>query len=370
MLTLGRLPPAVDFARSFHAAGWRVIVAEPFRWHLARTSRTVSKSLVVPAPTQHSEQYLQALLDIVQEEHVSLIVPVSEETMHVVGLEHRLPATCTLFASDATMTRALHSKSNFITVAAAAGLAVPDTAWADSEAGQALLAAHDVFVKPEFSCSGRGVRRIERGGKILADSHLLVQQAIDGKEVSAFAIARDGQILAQVSYEAIVRHGSVAVVFERCDLPEADLWLSRLVEYTQFTGCIAIDAIVDRAGDVYGIECNPRATSGLHFFDNADIAPAIAGSRDTIRLRKERRLQEFWSAWTHFLSVVRDAAARKLTWRAIRSARDVTWHPKDKWVFLLATFSTWPIISQALKQRVTFAEVLALDIEWQDDRET
>jgi len=27
LLTIGRLPKALDFARSFHAAGWRVVVA-------------------------------------------------------------------------------------------------------------------------------------------------------------------------------------------------------------------------------------------------------------------------------------------------------------------------------------------------------
>ncbi|MEN9755617.1 MAG: hypothetical protein RLZ07_1999, partial [Pseudomonadota bacterium] len=37
LLTLGRLPKGLDIARSFHRAGWRVIIADPARDHLART---------------------------------------------------------------------------------------------------------------------------------------------------------------------------------------------------------------------------------------------------------------------------------------------------------------------------------------------
>ena len=36
LLTLGRLPKGLDLARALAAEGWRVVVAEPFGWHLAR----------------------------------------------------------------------------------------------------------------------------------------------------------------------------------------------------------------------------------------------------------------------------------------------------------------------------------------------
>ena len=53
--------------------------------------------------------------------------------------------------------------------------------------------------------------------------------------------------------------------------------------------------------------------------------------------------------------------------KILRRARDVTWQRHDPWVFLLATWSTWPIIGQALRRGETFAEVLALDIEYRPD---
>ena len=92
LLTLGRLPKALDLARGFAAAGCRVVVAEPFGWHLTGVSRHVARTHRVPPPSQGRERYLDALAAIVAREKVELVVPVSEETMHVAFLPPRLPA--------------------------------------------------------------------------------------------------------------------------------------------------------------------------------------------------------------------------------------------------------------------------------------
>jgi hypothetical protein len=52
LLTLGRLPKALDVARGFADLGWRVVVAEPFKRHLAGASCLVARSHQVTAPAQ------------------------------------------------------------------------------------------------------------------------------------------------------------------------------------------------------------------------------------------------------------------------------------------------------------------------------
>ena len=61
LLTLGRLPKALDIARSFSSAGWRVVVAEPHRRHLAGASRSVARSIRVTAPAEDPAAYLRDL---------------------------------------------------------------------------------------------------------------------------------------------------------------------------------------------------------------------------------------------------------------------------------------------------------------------
>ena len=50
LITLGRLPKALDLARGFKALGYRVIVAEPFRWHLTGVSNVIARRFTVTAP--------------------------------------------------------------------------------------------------------------------------------------------------------------------------------------------------------------------------------------------------------------------------------------------------------------------------------
>ncbi|MGA0800786.1 MAG: hypothetical protein ACO3P5_10130, partial [Steroidobacteraceae bacterium] len=73
LLTLGRLPKALELARALHAAGCRVLVAEPFERHLTGASRAVARSFVVPAPASDPEAYLRALTDIVRREGVDTV---------------------------------------------------------------------------------------------------------------------------------------------------------------------------------------------------------------------------------------------------------------------------------------------------------
>ncbi|MEO1596108.1 MAG: ATP-grasp domain-containing protein [Pseudomonadota bacterium] len=371
LLTLGRLPPAVDIARSFAAAGWRVVVAEPFKRHMAGTSRAVDRSVRVPAPAAGPAAYLEALQRVIDNENVDLVVPVSEETMYVAQLRDALAGqdgAPDVFCAPGADTLALHSKHDFIALARDAGLAVPDTARAGTPEAATLAEARDVIVKPEYSCSGRGLRRVSRGAALPeTDVAHIVQAEIAGDEVSGFAMAREGRVLVSCAYRATVRHGSVAVAFERFNAPAVAAWIEQFVAATKHTGFIAFDFIVDAAGVPHAIECNPRATSGLHFLAQDDIAAVITGAKDSADLRDETLLQEFWSNWTHWFASLRNSDERRRTGWSLRRARDVTWQAKDPGVFLLATWSTWPIIGQALKRGETFAEVLALDIEYQPE---
>ncbi|MEM7806066.1 MAG: ATP-grasp domain-containing protein [Pseudomonadota bacterium] len=371
LLTLGRLPPAVDIARSFAAAGWRVVVAEPFKRHMAGTSRAVDVSIQVPAPAAGAAAYLEALRRVIADEDIDLVVPVSEETMHVAQLRDALASedgAPDVYCAPGADTLALHSKHNFIALAHDAGLAVPDTARVGTPEAAALVEAQDVIVKPEFSCSGRGLQRVTRGSALPAtDTAHIVQSEIVGDEVSGFAMARAGRVLVSCAYRATVRHGSVAVAFERFSAPAVEAWIEQFVAATAHTGFIAFDFIIDADGVPRAIECNPRATSGLHFVAQDDIAAVITGAKQSADLRDDTLLQEFWSNWTHWFASLRDGDERRRTGWSLRRARDVTWQARDPGVFLLATWSTWPIIGQALKRGETFAEVLALDIEYQPE---
>lgn len=366
LLTIGRLPKALDFARAFHHAGWRVLVAEPFATHLTGASNCVAQSFVVPAPKKGKQAYLAALAALVVEQQVDLVLPLSEETMHVAHLRPLLPSHVSLYAPDPASLLRLHDKHAFIQYAGGLGLSVPETADLASPQAHAIAQAHDYVIKPVFSCSGRGVTLCPRRAALpdISSERMIVQRCVRGASVSTFAIMHEGAILCHVAYRGLVMSGSVAVAFERVEEAAVAAWVRDFAMASGHTGFASFDFIVDAAGRPYAIECNPRVTSGLHFLDPRDLVSAITqpGSQP-VRPRADSRLMQFYPTLTE----VQASFGRKTfvsNLKHMLSARDVTWSLADPMPFLTMPITAFGIIAAAISEKKSFGEVSTDDIAW------
>lgn len=366
LLTLGRLPVALALARGFHALGWRVLVADPFGLHLCSMSRAVARSFRVTAPRDDPAEFLDDLERIIRAEQVQLVVPMSEETLHVAGLHDRgLPGT-RVTALPRRHLLDLHDKLRFNQLAAGLGLPVPASACSESAAAVQLAKAGPTVLKPRFSCSGRGVQFLSRGAAVPPRSDALVQQHIEGPALSSFSLAREGRLAGTVVYRSAINSGSVAVCFERvAEAPAVISWVEEFVRRTGHDGFIAFDFIVDARGRALAIECNPRATSGIHFFTPQSLATALLATEAGPMEAHPQALQcESWSAFTACLGLLFGRGDARAAWASLGRAHDVSWSARDPWPFLLMMINTAPLIARALVRRQTFAEVAALDIEW------
>jgi predicted ATP-grasp superfamily ATP-dependent carboligase len=368
LLTLGRLPKALDIARSFRLHGWRVLIAEPFAWHLCRVSSAVDRSFTVTAPAVDPEAYLRDLVAIIEREAVELVVPVSEEIIHASHLGPRLPPGVRLYARPPAELLPLHSKAQFVERAAAHGVAAPETQLLGSPGAAALAARGPVVVKPVFSCSGRGVQFLSRGSPLPAADPAVpavVQARVAGDVFTSFSIAHAGRALATVVYRGAVMSGTVAVCFERVAGHRAiEAWVDRFIDGARFDGFISFDFVVDAEGTAWGIECNPRATSGIHFVETADIAPAVidAATAGPVRFRTARFMQQFWPSLTEWQNA--RGEHRRRCGHYLRTARDVTWQASDPLPLLTMPFTAWNIIQLASREGRPFGEVATRDVGW------
>ncbi len=363
LLTLGRLPKGLDIARSFYDAGWRVIVAEPFGWHLCGLSRAVAKSVVVPAPNVDVVAYRAALLAIIAQEGVSLIVPVSEETMHVVGLEGHLPEGVRLFADGERHTLDLHDKAQFAQRLRDAGLAAPSTALLGTSEAEALVREGPVVIKDRWGASGSHVSFLAQGATLPDRPNTLVQQQLVGDEVSSFSIAHGGRISVTVVYRPVIRDGTVSTVFERIDAPDVSAYVAQIAELTGHNGFLSFDMMATDQGPV-AFECNPRANSGVHFLETTDVAPAILDPHFTPRVRTSKRMQQAYPTLTLLWGAIGRWPRYRAIAKALFTSQDVTWQWSDPLPFLLMTPATWPILRQAMFDGRTLGEAAIHDIGW------
>jgi predicted ATP-grasp superfamily ATP-dependent carboligase len=364
LLTLGRLPKGLDLARSFAQSGWRVIVADPSASHLMGASRAVSKSLVVPPPATEPEAYLDALARIVRDESIDLVVPVSEDVMFVAELPERLHRPVPVFAMPAELIHRVHDKLSFIEMAAGFDLPVPETAVASIREAKTIADTGPYILKPRHSCAGNGVRLCETGAPILSAPDEVVQRRVLGHEQSTCSLALNGEVIATAIYRATMLSGTVACSFERIENPAIEEWVQRFIAKMHWTGFISFDFIVDANGTPYAIECNPRTTSGLHFFKTSDIAPAILGTRSTLGFRKERQLMQFWSCLQEAQNSFGDWPLFFSHMAHIWRTKDVTFSLVDPWPLIFMPWTARGIIAAARRENVSFGIAATRDLAW------
>ncbi|MFK8042278.1 ATP-grasp domain-containing protein, partial [Congregibacter sp.] len=368
LLTLGRLPKALAIARACRAAGCRVLVADPFRWHVCKPSRDVARSFRVTAPNDSLSCYLADLLAIVEQESVDLVIPVSEEALHVAKLSDQLPDGVRLWAAPLKQLAELHHKRDFIALAARKGLEVPETFTADEPGALALSLNNDYVEKPVHSCSGIGLRFAKAGDALDSSSKEgLVQTHLDGDLISSLSVVSEGREVATVFYRGCVFAGTVAICFERVDdAPSAQTWVSDFLKDSNYSGFLAFDFIVDESGVARAIECNPRATSGVHFFDTHALGSALLDpeSAPAIELASGSRFQWAYSTLTETYAAIFKPREFIRRFKEMLAARDVIWAGHDPLPFLLMTPMSWEILWPAMTSDLSLGEATQRDIAW------
>lgn len=391
LITGGRAPVALEMARMLAAAGCEVHAAESLRFHLCRVSNAVASSSLVPSPASDTEGFLSGLERIVRREGIDWIVPTCEEVFYVSSGLERLGQICRVFAAPLGQLRRLHSKWSFIRRAEEFGFAVPTTRLITSPAEWSELIDSTMtewesggVLKPEFSRSGTKVRIIRPapGKHGVSGSALhstvpeessypwVLQQYIHGRGLCTYSIVHEGKLAAHAAYAVSYSvRGGACYYFEPLYHPGLSEWVRTFARLERFTGQLAFDFIESEDGVLYPIECNPRATSGIHLFGREDrFADALFDPDslgDTVvepkpSTRKMLALPMLALGW-------RNGGSRRglLTWlRKFASASDVVYRRDDPRPFREQLLLLNELRRIARARSLTIMEASTCDMEW------
>ncbi|MFD0961709.1 ATP-grasp domain-containing protein [Paenibacillus chungangensis] len=313
LITGTRAPVALDIARRLAAAGHTVFAAESVDYHLCRVSRAIVRSYRVPKPNRDREGYLTAIRRIVQEQRIGMIVPTCEEVFHLAQGKAfiELGTGCKVLCESIDTLDRLHSKWKFMELLAGNGILTPYTERAESmeELEEKLRSGRfssRVVLKPEYSRFSAKVRIIEldqpklserlalwrREGQAEEDINpstpWVIQQYIEGMPLCTYTIAHEGEVTAHACYTPTFTAGlGAGIHMGAVQHEELWSWVKEFAARERFTGQFSFDFIVSaQDGRIYPIECNPRATSGVHLLPRLDevFAEAIIGPTGPTRL--------------------------------------------------------------------------------------
>ena len=382
LLTGGRSFVALDLARQLARSGHTIIVAESIPVHLCRYSQKIQKNYLVPAPNSDSAAYIDALISIIQGEEIDLLIPTCEEIFFIAGALERLCVFCQVFVEPLTRLQRLHSKWEFNQLAYQYGLRVPQTHLITSQDDLRRfinINTTPFVLKPVFSRFATNVfiiKSTEQTNQLLEKAAIspeypwIAQEYIEGKLFCSYSIAHKGHLAAHVVYMEDFTAGlTTCINFAPVDAPLIDQWVARFVSLEGFTGQIAFDFMLTETGELFPLECNPRATSGLHLFRHAPYFSRLffgqgEGEQSVLKPGPTAQAMIAPAMLVYGLPATRSWHRLKEWLHVFLHARDVIFDARDVKPFLaqpLILWSTWRA------SRIAGTSLLAFstrDIEW------
>ncbi len=357
LITGARAPVALELARSFHADGHTVFVADTLWSSLTRWSSCVTRYYRLPAPAHDFKNFEKRLLAILNEEKIEHLIPTCEETFYVSQCRN-IPESCKVWTSVLPLLDQLHNKQLF-SVLAEKYFSVPVTLRCDAftdwtNTGKYVFkpvysrfAASTLIGPPAYRC----------GEPQKNPTGWIAQEMLKGKEISVYSIWENGKMKAYTSYYSRYRAGiGAGIYFEACWHQETFEAVQKMGNDLGYTGQLCFDVMI-QDGKSYVLECNPRATSGAHL-----LGGSLAGcflNEQTVVVRESPvytlRLALFGTKpWLVFT-------------RRFYKGSDILFSRKDPKPYLLQLLSLGEMLWKKVIYRQTLLQVTTEDIEWNGD---
>lgn len=371
VLILGaRAPACLEWARVFAASGWQVTVADSLRWPVARYSHAAQHYLRLPEPRTNPDAWIAALRDAVQTRVIDLLLPTCEEVFYLgYGLE-RIP--CRVATMPLAALQPLHHKYQFARMTQDWAVAAPESHLMESAAEVAHFAASSkewVF-KPAYSrFANRTLIRPEREQLLriqpTPQQPWVAQRYVAGREHCSYSLLVNGKLTAHACYHPRYRVGrGSGIWFEPTDPPAIRSFVEQFGQATGYNGQVAFDFIETDNGQCYVLECNPRATSGVHLFDDQPeaLVKALLGEGGDSVLTPTQ--QPRMVALAMLLFALPRHGLNRAFWQDFASAGDVIVRAGD-WQPLLAQLpGLLEITGRAVTRRRGLLAAATADIEW------
>lgn len=371
LITGARAPIALDLARAFHRAQHRVYMADSIRYPLSKKSNSVIQYITLPSPRFKPTQFVDALNQALNEYQINMLIPTCEEIFYISQFRHQLPSDVIVFCDDFKKLKWLHNKFTFIQSCLNQPISTPKTFLIDEQLCVNELDDIRYVLKPVYSRFATHVTLNANKNQIielqkLKPNQYIAQEFIDGVEYSTYGVALKGRLTANVCYHSLYRAGKGAgILFHNVDIPEIVNFIESYVKANAFTGQIAFDFIQDKKGHIYVIECNPRGTSGLHFYkDEAKFPLAFIDPSVLLIPGKLRYKALKLAVYCFALPKMRNLTGVKEMLEHLSQCHDIVYDKDDK---VPAFYQIYSLLTIFIKSLLTMKSPLTIstcDIEF------
>lgn len=372
LVTGARAPSCLEIGRQLKDSGNSVFVSDCAPLTLTRFSNRFDGYLTFSSPRFKFENFKNDIESIIQSQNLDLIIPTCEEVFYLSQLKKTIKKDV-FFCDEFEKIEKLHSKLDFAQLSKKWTLQTPDTFLVKNfESWQSLsLLKKDFVFKPVFSrfAAYTLIDPTEDSLRKNLDSGFpwVAQRRIHGSEICIYAICVRGRVTAFTAYKPIYRAGLGAGVYLEPFFNENLIqFVESFASEQSYHGQVAFDLIQNSTtGKFELLECNPRATSGVHFF-GPEISKAVTGENSDLLLgdRSHPRMVAaavliYGAPWT---------SLQMNKWKSFYTnysrASDVVWDWKDLGPYFGQYLSFAGFIGQSMLRGESAIAVSSRDIEY------
>lgn len=221
-----------------------------------------------------TENYIKDLITICQSLQIDLVIPTCEEIYYLSKHKERFLGISQVFVDDFSKLKLFHNKWSFMNLLQKMGENTPKSWLIEDVKELQALKKRPLILKPVYSRFGSKVYLINNDKDlphITASKKFpwIVQEYLLGDVWCCYSVAKKGLVTLHTNYISDIKFsGGATVHFEHNSNPYIEEFVKRVVLKTNFTGQIAFDFIQVGKDNFIPIECNPRATSGIHLLSS------------------------------------------------------------------------------------------------------
>lgn len=319
----------------------------------------VSRYYKIASPAFQFETFVADLQKIIREEQIDLLIPTCEEVFYIGKAKDRFATT--VFAESFEQLEILHNKWKFYQLLCSLGFSTPQTyLWNGKEKREGKW-----ILKPVYSRFAARVQVIEGNWPEEENdpsNPWIAQRYVDGEKLCSYSVCHEGRITAHGVYHVLHSMGiGSAICFKSVLADDVDDFIRRFVAEIKFTGQISFDFI--RGSKLYCLECNPRATSGVHLFEkDKALAQSFFNKEKILRPRDQIVFHEhLFMLW---YGIKQKEIFAKPFWRHFFAGKNPLWMKGDNRVLAAMPLMLLDAAKQTLFQGQGFHQAMSRDIEY------
>jgi glutathione synthase/RimK-type ligase-like ATP-grasp enzyme len=374
LVTSSRMPFAVGMVRKLADAGHSVYASDAYELAPGSHSRYLAGHFVTASPRDDTQRFVADVERIATDNAIDVIVPAFEEAFYLATQHDRISEAARLYAAGFETLARLHDKAVFQALVTRLGLRTPETlvARSDAELRDQIERFPRYFARAAFSRGGVGLltNTGPLAGHVSVDdchptpeSPWLVQEFVDGPMLCTYSTMHSGTATAHCTYRAPRQwEHSTAIQFMSVDGTETREVAERIASDLGYTGQMSLD-FVDSDGELFLIECNPRATDGVLLVADRDLAEGILESdRTPTMVEPGQEIQLDLAVFGQMFSEGLDEIPRSIRDLARVRDADKGWHDHMPTLYSFLAFAHHAKLK--LETRKALFVAMAQDISW------